>query len=158
MVVYIFLLISGNHLKVSGLDPKNDLVPTVISDDGKKRVIRYSLRNGNNPGQSVQGNVTKKTIEYVNHSGFKPVERVIRTENPITIKAERSKSQYVINEPVERMTRTVIPNTYQKPHQSQKVISVSKSNYIPLNPNKKSICLRRSNDNSGWWEQHEQIL
>lgn len=131
-------------MKVSGADLKKDLIPTLISDDGKKRVIRYSLRNGSNPPQKATVNAQKKTIEFVDHAGFKPVEDVVRAEPPRRVIHERSRSQYINNEPTERIVRTVIPNTYTKPQQQPKVINVSKSNYIPLNTNKRGTDLTHS--------------
>lgn len=131
-------------MKVSGTDLKKDLIPTLISDDGKKRVIRYSLRNGSNPPQKANVNAQKKTIEFVDHPGFQPIENVIRAEAPRRVIGERSRSQYINNEPAERMVRTVLPDTYSKAQQQPKVINVAKSNYTPLTTHKRGTHLNHS--------------
>lgn len=118
---------------VSKQELKNDLIPTVISDDGKRRVIRYSLRNGSNPPKKVETNPQKRTVEFVDHAGFKPVERVVRAENVHYVMPEKSRSTYLNQEPKERIVKTIIRGESREIQREPKVINVVKAEHAPLN-------------------------
>ena len=127
-------------------DIKGDLIPTVISDDGKRRVIRYSLKNGSNPPQKTESNIQKRTIEFVDHQGFQPVERGVRVGAPQM--GERSRSNYIRTEPSENIVRKVISNSNTKIQREPKVISVKKSTYLNQNPPPQIITLNAKQNNT----------
>ena len=75
--------------------PLHNMIPTVISDDGKKRVIRYSLKNKPKNAVTREPQVVKRTAEFVNYEGLNeenvPI-RITKTENSYT---SRVKSQFL---------------------------------------------------------------
>ena len=86
-----------------------DRIATVIQDDPKKKVIRYSLRKGANKERVRQATPGRKGVEFVNHQGFaegNPKVRVVRVEEP---RIERSRSSYLNAQPQERVVRNVLP-------------------------------------------------
>lgn len=90
----------------------------MISDNPKKKVIRYSLRHAEGTAKVREVTPGRKGVEFVNHTGYseqKPVVRVIKAQEP---RIERSRSSYLNHQPVERVLKT----TYVEPNNHFKVL------------------------------------
>lgn len=58
---------------------KTNLIPKVVSDDGKRKVIRYSLPKG---AKNFSRGTTPdpKKVHFINHDQFAPVNGQVRVE------------------------------------------------------------------------------
>ena len=101
-------------MKFSKYQIEHDMVPTVISDDGRRKVIRYSLKKKSTNLGHRNNTPGRKPVEFIDAQGFRNVERVVRVERREFPRTERSKSSYIGGNRMEKVTRTVGPSHHER--------------------------------------------